>query len=107
MGRGTASVFLLPMYAHLPEGGVGDVATGVGVPSALGCFAGELPPGDVRTRTTATAAMITPAVPMASQADCRFRRERAADRPLLPARPPLVAARPPLVADRPWLPALP
>ena len=40
MVSGTESDFLLPMYAHLPGGGVGDVATGVGVPLALGCLAG-------------------------------------------------------------------
>ena len=89
---GIVSVFLLPMYAHLPGGGVGDVATGVGVLLALGCLAGELLPGDVRTRTMATAAMITPAVPIASQADWRFLRARAADRP--GARRPALGYRP-------------
>jgi hypothetical protein len=65
---GTGSVFLLPMKPHCPGGGFGEELAGVGVLLGVDEGAGELPCGIVTTRIAATAAMITPAAPIASQA---------------------------------------
>src|SRR5215468_12074117 len=71
---GTGSVFLLPINPHGPGGAVGDALTGLGVLVGVWRGAGELPRGSVTTRIAATAAMITPAAPIASQAGWRFFR---------------------------------
>jgi hypothetical protein len=77
---GTGSVFLLPMKPHGPGGALGEELAGVGVLLGVDRGAGELPCGIVMTRIAATAAMIAPAAPIASQAGCRFFRLRPAAR---------------------------
>ena len=69
MDSGTESVFLLPMNPHRPGGGVGEVWACPGVFVGFVGETGPPLPGEVITRITATAAMIPPAVPMASHAD--------------------------------------
>jgi len=75
--NGTASVVRLPMYFHLPDGAEGDVAAGPGE-FPRRCGDGVAGPGLLSTRISATAATITPAVVMASVADRRLLRVRAA-----------------------------
>jgi hypothetical protein len=82
MDSGTESVVLLPMYPHGPGGGVGEVVACPGVLVGFGSETGPPLPGEVITRITATAAMIAPAVPMASHADRRLRQGRPPGRPL-------------------------
>src|SRR5262245_37612871 len=82
MVSGTASVFLLPMYFRGPGGGVGEAPRAAGVLVCLSLSFGPPLLGDVSTKTAATAATITPAVPMASQADWRFLRGRRAGPPV-------------------------